>query len=40
MKIEEPFDFNAELKSVLNRKLRVETMKKRMSLKPISFQLF
>ena len=40
MKIEEPFDLTAELRSVLNRKLRVEAMKKRMSLKPISFQLF
>ena len=29
MKIEEPLDLNVELKSVLNRKLRVDTMKKR-----------
>ena len=29
MKIEEPLDLNVELKSVLNRKLRVDTIKKR-----------
>jgi len=29
MKIEEPLDLTVELKSVLNRKLRVDTMKKR-----------